>query len=125
MDCRSASSTNSRKATRVVGAGGNASSGGDALGVRDDVDAAVFALPWFFLLLGLMMCWQVCVARITRDWRVTQGIPRVRTQINLNAEMQTQKISARSQRGSRGPGMPPAELMMWQGCWACTTGCGG
>src|SRR6266446_5922646 len=65
MDSRSASLINSRKAMRVVGVGDDASSGGAALGVQDDVDAAVFALPWFFLLLGLMMCWQSCWACIT------------------------------------------------------------
>src|SRR6266702_3977609 len=60
MDSRSASSINSRKAVRVVGAGGNASSGGAALGVREGVVVAFFALPWCFLLVGLMMCWQKC-----------------------------------------------------------------
>jgi len=52
MDFKSASSMNSRKAMQVVGAGGNASSGGAALGVREGVGVAFFALPWCFLLVG-------------------------------------------------------------------------
>src|SRR6266567_7329064 len=65
MDSRLASSMNSRNAMRVVGVGGNASSGGASLGTREGVVAVFFALPWFFLLLGLMMCWQRCWACIT------------------------------------------------------------
>jgi len=62
MDLRSASSINSRNAMRVVGAGDGVSSGGGILVVHRGVDAGFFTLPWVFLLLGLMMCWQGCWA---------------------------------------------------------------